>query len=276
MARPRHSSCIACAPGSPGLRSAPVLCPRSLLFARADPAVRAEAETSLAVFSQSLDYVPQCQAILRGTSSPYAQMMVASSLLRLVSDQPMTVSMRAELRQFLLDVISTKGPSMEAWVVTKTCTLLARITKLGWFEDDRHRHVVEDASKFLDSGSVPHLMLGLRLLTHVVNEVNAPTPNRSLSEHRKVAVSFRDLALLKIFQLAVQYLRQLHQSGPSQQAMREVLVRLSFAKQATVAAISLQRVGAYPTGRCCPRFHPPAEQPRPPCPARSWAWRRRA
>merc|ERR1719383_463398 len=150
-------------------------------------------------------------------------MMVASSLLRLVSDQPMTVSMRAELRQFLLDVISTKGPSMEAWVVTKTCTML------GWFEDDRHRHVVEDASKFLDSGSVPHLMLGLRLLTHVVNEVNAPTPNRSLSEHRKVAVSFRDLALLKIFQLAVQYLRQLHQSGPSQQAMREVLLGLAQA-----------------------------------------------
>lgn len=190
----------------------------------ADPAVRKQAESSLEVFSKSLDYVSQCQAILQGSSSPYAHMMVASSLLTLVTEQPTTKDMKLELRAFLLDAIFAKGPSMEAWVVTKMCTLLARITKLGWFEDDAHHTVVEDATKFIESGSMAHVLLGFRFLAVMVSEANHATPNRTLTEHRKTAVSFRDHCLFKIFQLAIKYLRDLRAAGSPQPAMQEALV----------------------------------------------------
>jgi len=133
-----------------------------------------------------------------------------------------------------------------------------RITKLGWFENDAHREIVDDATKFLESGSIQHLLLGLRLLGMVVSEVNHATPSRTLSEHRKTAVSFRDNALLKIFQLAVQYLRQLHQSGTPQPAVQEALV-----SRASPASPGHGPVPP-PAGRVSLPGHP--SQPAPPLP----------
>ena len=40
-----------------------------------------------------------------------------------------------------------------------------------------------------------HYLLGLRILNMLVTEMNLPTPGRTLTQHRKVAVSFRDQVL---------------------------------------------------------------------------------
>ena len=37
-----------------------------------------------------------------------------------------------------------------------------------------------------------HYLLGLRILNVLVTEMNQPTPGRTLTQHRKIAVSFRD------------------------------------------------------------------------------------
>ena len=42
------------------------------------------------------------------------------------------------------------------------------------------------------AGSPGHYLLGLRVLNMLVLEMNQPTPGRTLTQHRKVAVSFRD------------------------------------------------------------------------------------
>ena len=46
--------------------------------------------------------------------------------------------------------------------------------------------------------SPPHYLLGLKILNMLVSEMNNPTPGRSLTQHRKIAVSFRDLSLYKV------------------------------------------------------------------------------
>jgi hypothetical protein len=43
------------------------------------------------------------------------------------------------------------------------------------------------------AGSPGHYLLGLRVLNMLVLEMNQPTPGRTLTQHRKIAVSFRDL-----------------------------------------------------------------------------------
>ena len=58
-----------------------------------------------------------------------------------------------------------------------------------------------------------HCLLGLRILNLVVTEFNQPTPGRTLTQHRKLAVAFRDAALFKVFQLSLAALRQLHANG---------------------------------------------------------------
>jgi exportin-7 len=47
------------------------------------------------------------------------------------------------------------------------------------------------------------------LLGLLVGEMNAPTPGRSLTQHRKIACSFRDQALFKVFSIALASLKHL-------------------------------------------------------------------
>jgi len=87
------------------------------------------------------------------------------------------------------------------------------MTKLAWFEDEAFRAVVDDGKTFLESGTMSgspgHYLLGLRLLGLLVGEMNAPTPGRSLTQHRKIACSFRDQALFKVFSIALASLKHL-------------------------------------------------------------------
>ncbi len=47
----------------------------------------------------------------------------------------------------------SRGPQLEGFVVTSLIQLLCRTTKLGWFDDDAYRTVVDDAQKLLEKGT---------------------------------------------------------------------------------------------------------------------------
>lgn len=55
-----------------------------------------------------------------------------------------------------------------------------------------------------------HLVLGLGIFQQLVTEMNSSSNSRSLTQHRKVAGSFRDVCLYQIFKIALQTLQQLH------------------------------------------------------------------
>lgn len=63
------------------------------------------------------------------------------------------------LRRVLL---RSRGPGLEQFVVIQLVTLLARTVKLGWFDNDAQRNIVDDCKRLLDSGSPAHYLLGLR------------------------------------------------------------------------------------------------------------------
>ena len=54
-----------------------------------------------------------------------------------------------------------------------------------------------------------HYLLGLRILNMLVTEFNQPTAGRTMTQHRKLAVAFRDAGLLKVFQIAIAALQLL-------------------------------------------------------------------
>ncbi len=51
--------------------------------------------------------------------------------------------------------------------------------------------------------------------------MNQPTPNRTLTQHRKVAVSFRDQSLYQVFQVSLVALRQLLGNPAAGEKLRE-------------------------------------------------------
>lgn len=171
---------------------------------------RTEAQKRLMSLQQSADFIPQCQYILEKTQSQYARLVATNTLTELITTHwnSFTVPQRIDIRNYVLTYLANNGPQLENFVVVSLIKLVCRITKLGWFDDPIHRELADDVTKFLQA-TVDHCILGLKILNQLVDELNIPTSGRTLTQHRKTSVSFRDTCLLKVFQLGMTTLKQL-------------------------------------------------------------------
>jgi exportin-7 len=172
-----------------------------------------EAEARLLSLQSSADFIPQCQYILDHSSSQYAKLVASNSLTFLITTHwnNFTVPQRIDIRNYILSYLANQGPALQNFLITSLIKLVCRITKLGWFDDSTHRELADDVTTFLQA-TVDHCILGLKILNQLVDELNIPTTGRTLTQHRKTSVSFRDVCLFKVFQLGLTTLKQL-QSG---------------------------------------------------------------
>ncbi len=171
---------------------------------------RAEAQQQLLTLQSTADFIPQCQFILDNSRQPYAQLVAASSLEALVTQfwNNFTVQQKLDLRNYVLGYLATHAANLQEFVVSHLTKLSGRITKLGWFDSQEHRDILEDIKKFLEA-SPDHSLMGMKMLISLVDEMNIPTSGRTLTLHRKTAVSFRDQLLLQILQMGISSLRNL-------------------------------------------------------------------
>ncbi|XP_011020511.1 PREDICTED: exportin-7-like isoform X2 [Populus euphratica] len=182
------------------------LCER--LYNSQDSAERAHAENTLKCFSVNTDYISQCQYILDNASTPYSLMLASSSLLKQVTDHSLSLQLRLDIRNYLINYLATRGP-LPHFVNASLILLLCRVTKFGWFDDDKFREVVKEATDFLSQASSNHYEIGLKILNQLVSEMNQPNTGLSSTHHRRVACSFRDQSLFQIFQISLTSLGQL-------------------------------------------------------------------
>lgn len=171
---------------------------------------RQEAQQRLLSLQTNAEYIPQCQYILDNSTSQYARLVASNSLIELITTHwnSFTVPQRIDIRNYVLGYLANKGPQLQDFLVLSLIKLVCRITKLGWFDDSAHRDLADDVTKFLQA-TVDHCILGLKILNQLVDELNIPSAGRTLTQHRKTSVSFRDVSLLKVFQLGMTTLKQL-------------------------------------------------------------------
>ena len=171
---------------------------------------RNEAQQRLLSLQTSAEYIPQCQYILENSNSQYARLVATNSLTELITTHwnSFTVPQRIDIRNYVLSYLANKGPTLQDFVTVALIKLVCRITKLGWFDDPVHRDLADDVTKFLQA-TVDHCILGLKILNQLVDELNIPTSGRTLTQHRKTSVSFRDVCLQKVFSMALNTLKQL-------------------------------------------------------------------
>ncbi|XP_050294230.1 exportin-7 isoform X2 [Anthonomus grandis grandis] len=221
------------------VRQLELLCKQ--LYESQDSSIRTEAEKALVVFQESPDALTKCQVLLDRGDSAYAQLLAATTLTKLVSRsaQGLSLQQRVDIRNYVLNYLATR-PKLPTFVVQALVTLFARITKLSWFDmykdDYLFRNVVNDVSKFLQ-GSVEHCMIGVQLLSQLTCEMNQLSDieaNRSLTKHRKIASSFRDMQLFVIFRLSCSLLstarencKNLNFSDENQHGLMTQLLRLA-------------------------------------------------
>lgn len=144
----------------------------------------------------------------------------------------------------MLGYLANNGPTLQDFVTLSLIKLVCRITKLGWFDDSTHRELTDDVTKFLQA-TVDHCILGLKILNQLVDELNIPTTGRTLTQHRKTSVSFRDLCLFKVFQLGLTTLKQLQTRAITADRRQEVILG-EQALSLTVRCLNFDFIGTNP------------------------------
>ncbi|GMI31150.1 hypothetical protein TrRE_jg11440 [Triparma retinervis] len=184
------------------------------LYTTPDESARQDAQSRLLSLQTSAENIPMAQFILDNSQSHYALLVAANSLTALITTHwnNFTIPQRVEIRNYVLSYLGNSGTSLQGFVQTQLIKLVCRITKLGWFDDPSHRELAEEVTKFLQA-TVDHCILGLRILNQLVDELNIPTSGRTITQHRKTAVSFRDVSLFRVFQLGLTTLGQLQSNS---------------------------------------------------------------
>ena len=180
-----------------------------VLYQGTNPAGLADAQTQLLQLQSNAEFIPQCKFILDNTQQPFAQILASNSLEVLMSQfwNNFGSEQKLEIRNYILNYLAARAQSSEEFVINSLSKLVCRITKLGWFDGQEHREIVTDIGTFLE-GSVDHYIVGLKVLKSLVDEMNIPNGNRTLTVHRKTAVSFRDQSLYNTFQISIQTLKK--------------------------------------------------------------------
>lgn len=219
----------------------------SALYTGTSSVLRAEAQQQLLTLQSSIDFIPQCQFILDNSKNPYAQLVATSSLESLVTQFwiNFTNEQKVDIRNHILRFLGNNATILEDFVVKHLTKLSCRITKLGWFDSPEHREIIDEIRKFLEA-TVDHSIIGLKLLNSLVDEMNTPTTGRSLTAHRKTAVSFRDQILLSIFEISITTLRNLQNTNRERYAVDKENKITSLALSLATDVLSFDFIGTNP------------------------------
>nr|XP_028954506.1 exportin-7-like [Malus domestica] len=183
-----------------GLRQLEALCER--LYNSQDSVERAHAENTLKCFSVNIEYISQCQYILDNAMTPYALMLASSSLLKQVTEQKLALQLRLDIWNYLINYLATRGRELQPFVTASLIQLLCRLTKFGWFDDDRFRDVVKESMNFLNQATSDHYAIGLKILNQLVSEMSQPNASSPQYTSLEVAVLFQGPALECLVRLA--------------------------------------------------------------------------
>ncbi|KAI3445190.1 hypothetical protein Pfo_001855 [Paulownia fortunei] len=153
-------------------------------------------------------------------------MLASSSLLKQVTEHSLSLQLRLDIRNYLINYLANRGPELQPFVIGSLVQLLCRLTKFGWFDDDRFRDVAKESINFLNQATSDHYAIGLKILNQLVCEMNQPNPGLPSSHHRRVACSFRDQCLFQIFQISLTSLHQLKNDAISR--LQELALSLSL------------------------------------------------
>ncbi|XP_068392444.1 ran-binding protein 17 isoform X2 [Eschrichtius robustus] len=186
-----------------------VLCTH--LYIGTDLTQRIEAEKALLELIDSPECLSKCQLLLEQGTTSYAQLLAATCLSKLISRvSPLPIEQRIDIRNYILNYVASQ-PKLAPFVIQALLQVIAKITKLGWFEVQKDqfvfREIIADVKKFLQ-GTVEHCIIGVIILSELTQEMNLVDYSRPSAKHRKIATSFRDTSLKDILVLACSLLKE--------------------------------------------------------------------
>ncbi|KFU84668.1 Ran-binding protein 17, partial [Chaetura pelagica] len=208
-----------------------VLC--NHLYEGTDLAQRVQAEKVLLELIESPECLSQCQLLLEQGTTSYAQLLAATCLSKLVSRaSPLPIEQRIDIRNYILNYVASQ-PKLAPFVIQALVQVIAKMTKLGWFEVLKDhlifRDIIADVKKFLQ-GTVDHYIIGVMILSELTQEMNLVDYSRPSAKHRKIATSFRDTSLKDILMLGCSLLKELLAKPVALQDQRQQSLAMQLLK----------------------------------------------
>jgi exportin-7 len=191
-------------------------------------------------------------------TSTVAQTYAAVCLVKLIQYHwnSFTVQTRVDIRNYVLNLLAERGPSLDRNLRLPLLTLLAKITKLGWFDGEDagpdspggvHQRTVDQVTSFFRPDSPHHSLIGLDILIRLLEEVESQSPLVSFTLHRKISIGFRDAVLLKIFKLSLTTLRAVDSGNISPAEKEHAAVITHAGLRLALLCLSYDFVGTSPT-----------------------------
>ena len=113
-----------------------------------------------------------------------------------------TPEQKMAIRKYCVDYLRNESLvlSRANSVVRMMILLLAKIVKLGWFDDPEVRNaIVPDLTLIIEQGNDQHKLIGLQAIQQLIIEMTYLTKMKNLQINRRLSLNFRDSALYKIF-----------------------------------------------------------------------------
>lgn len=185
------------------------------LFGSASPQERDEAQKALVGFSSQVEFIQECKFLLDNSRNNMALLLASSSMLKLLTSfwNSITSEQAMEMKNYIIRYLAVNGQNLPQFVISSLIQVVARVVKLSWLDphqiwEDRHLEILSQISEFLSS-SPAHYVIGLLLYIEIVDEANRHLSIQTIMQHRKIAVAFRDEALLPIFQISITTLQKI-------------------------------------------------------------------
>jgi exportin-7 len=200
----------------------------------------------------------QLKFVLDNSQSSLAQTYAALCLVKLVQHHwnSYSVQTRVDIRNYVLNLLAERGPTLARDLRLQLLTLLAKITKLGWFDGEEqgpdspgnvHQRTVDQVTSFFRPDSPHHSLIGLEILLRLLEEIGTQSPTVGLTEHRRISIDFRDSVLLKVFKLSLTTLRAVD-SGNISDAEKPFAVHITQSGlRLAMLCLSYDFVGTSPT-----------------------------
>ncbi|KAM4653602.1 LOW QUALITY PROTEIN: ran-binding protein 17 [Amazona ochrocephala] len=218
------------------------------LYEGTDLAQRMQAEKVVLELIDSPRCLSQCQILLEQRTTSFAQLLAATCLSKLVSRaSALPVKQRIDIRNYILNYLASQ-PKLAPFVIQALVQVIAKITKLGWFEvlKDKliFRDIIADVKKCLQvpvmnqKGALINKLLECSLLqSYIVAFVDDQWDctcnvdySRPSAKHCKIATSFRDTVLKDILMLACSLLRLLLAKPLTLQDQRQQSLAMQLLK----------------------------------------------
>ena len=158
--------------------------------------------------------LPRLKYFIENSANQYAKFLAASALKQLLTDHWHNIQLeeKSAIRRYLLSYLMSESAVLthDKQVVKMMMLLLARITKMGWFDDPEIKNsIVPELTKILDQKNAAHRLVGFEALDQLIMEMTYMTQTKNLSLNRRVSLNFRDVALYQIFNNNLKYVANL-------------------------------------------------------------------